>query len=847
MPAMATVPPMPPPAAKPRAADRALFPEIELDEPSHAPVAGPFAAVALEQAVDKTLTYTVPPRLAKLLRAGQRVRVPLGRKNKSQFGFVVGVRDDFDEAAAGVGAAKLKAVKDIADERVLVDAKLMELALWIARYYCCALGLVLESMIPGAVKKKIGVGYTQKVKTAKTNDELQALLESTKARKRRAILARLLQLPADESIDLIRLAGDAGVTAPTVRRLAKLGVISIETEPDLPAFGHVTPTAVTDPPHDLNEDQARVFESIAPSVRGGGFGTHLLLGVTGSGKTEVYLRLIAEAVERGKQAVMLVPEIALTPQTVKRFTARFPRVAVLHSGLTATARHRYWQQIASGQADVVVGARSAVFAPVPNPGLFVVDEEHESSYKQDTTPRYHARDVAIKRAQLYDCPVLLGSATPSLESYWRAAEAGERKDAKSQSPSKEEKEGSEAKSEAISSPLLSLCVLASLRSPAPTHQLHELPRRVYDRPMPTIELLDMKQVGRVARRKGIHLLSPRLEHLIRHTKDSGQQAILLLNRRGYANFVYNPSTDEPVTCKYCDATMTYHRTAGEGGVGASFQKALHSGQLHCHYCLAVDPLDEGAKRVGGNLSLFGLGTQRVEEELQRKFPDLIFERVDSDSMRGGGDYERTLGRFARGEIDLLMGTQMIAKGLDFPNVSLVGVVSGDTALSLPDFRAAERTFALITQVAGRAGRGDIPGRVVLQTFNPYDETIRAALKGDYKGFADRELQHRRQTGYPPFGRMVRIVVRDTDEDKLMRRAETLGGHVFDTSVSVGGVDVMGPMPCPISRIAGYGRQQILLRAATPQPLQKVLARVREAGHLATNDRVAVDVDPVSLL
>ena len=656
-----------------------------------------------------------------------------------------------------------------------------------------------------------------------------------------------MQIPAGETADLVHLAGEAGVTAPTVRRLAKLGVITIETEPDLPAFGHVTPGTVSEQPHDLNEDQARVFEAMAPAVPGG-FGTHLLLGVTGSGKTEVYLRLIAETIARGKQAVMLVPEIALTPQTVKRFTARFPRVAVLHSGLSATARHRYWQQIASGQADVVVGARSAVFAPVPNPGLFVVDEEHESSYKQDTAPRYHARDVAIKRGQLHDCPVLLGSATPSLESYWRASEGGERKDAKSAKETQRREEGPEADSEASSSSGLceTFASFAPLRSPT-LHQLHELPRRVHDRPMPSIELLDMKQVARIGGRKGIHLLSPRLEHLIRHTKDAGQQAILLLNRRGYANFVYNPSTDEPVTCKYCDATMTYHRTAGEGGVGASFQKALHSGQLHCHYCLAVDPLDEGAKRVGGNLSLFGLGTQRVEEELQRKFPDISFERVDSDSMRSGGDYEKTLGRFSRGEIDLLMGTQMIAKGLDFPNVSLVGVVSGDTALSLPDFRAAERTFGLITQVAGRAGRGDIPGRVVLQTFNPYDETIRAALKGDYKGFAARELEHRRATGYPPFGRMVRIVVRDTDEEKLLNRAETLGGVIFDTSVAVGGVDVMGPMPCPISRIAGYGRQQILLRAAMPQPLQKVLARVRDAGHLAVNDRIAVDVDPVSLL
>lgn len=833
----------------------ALFPEIELDEPlppSSAP-AGPFAQVALEQAVDKTLTYTVPARLAKLLRPGQRVRVPLGRKNKSQFGFVVAVRDEFNARTAGVSAAKLKAVKEIADERVLVDAALMELARWIGRYYCCALGLVLESMIPGAVKKKIGVGYTSKVSLAKSPEEVQALLESTKARKRRSLLARLLQVPPGESVELVRLAGEAGVRPPTVRTLARLGVVSIVTEPDLPAFAQLRPGVVTETPPALNADQQRVFDEIAPAVRGGEFGTHLVLGVTGSGKTEVYLRLIAEVVARGRQAVMLVPEIALTPQTVKRITARFPRVAILHSGLSATMRHRYWQQIASGQADVIVGARSAVFAPVPNPGLFVVDEEHESSYKQDTAPRYHARDVAIKRGQIHDCPVVLGSATPSLETYWRAA--GDRKGAKSQSQSKEGEgrsgSGSDSGSDTNASPLLGLCDFAPLRSPNQSHHLHWLPKRIHDRPMPSIELIDMKQVARLRHRRGVHLLSPRLEHLLQHTIEQKQQAILLLNRRGYANFVYNPSTDEPVTCKYCDATMTYHRSAqarGQGPIGAQFQKALHTGQLHCHYCLAVDPLDEAAKRTGGGLSLFGLGTQRVEEELARKFPGLRFERVDSDSMRTGKDYERTLRRFADGEIDVLMGTQMIAKGLDFPNVSLVGVVSGDTALALPDFRAAERTFQLITQVAGRAGRGEILGRVVLQTFNPYDDTIRAALKQDYVAFASRELQHRRDTGYPPFGRLVRIVIRDQDEQKLMNRAEALGGVLFDTAEAVGGgVHVLGPMPCAIGRIAGFLRQQVLMRAAEPGPLQKVLARVREAGHLATNDRIAVDVDPVSLL
>ena len=619
------------------------------------------------------------------------------------------------------------------------------------------------------------------------------------------------------------------MTVPTVRKLAKLGLIHIDVEPDLPAFGAMEPKATTDTPHNLNDEQQAAFDAIKPNVIEGGFATHLLMGVTGSGKTEVYLRLIAEAVERGRQAVMLVPEIALTPQTVRRFTARFPKVAVLHSGLSQTARHRYWQQIVSGQADVVVGARSAVFAPVPNPGLFVVDEEHEPSYKQDTAPRYHARDVAIKRGQLHDCPVLLGSATPSLESYQRAHHGGT--------------EARRAEAKASESDSVSPC----LRGES-IHHIHVLAKRVHDRPMPAIEVVDLKEAAR--QRKGIHLLTPRLEHLLQHTIEQGQQAILLLNRRGYANFVYNPSTDEPVTCRFCDATMTYHRTADAGDVGATFRRALHTGQLHCHYCLAVDPLDDAAKRSGGNLSLFGLGTQRVEEEIRRKFPELRFARVDSDSMRGAGDYEKTLKRFADRELDVLMGTQMIAKGLDFPNVSLVGVVSGDTALSLPDFRAAERTFQLITQVAGRAGRGEIPGRVVLQTFNPFDDTIRAALRQDYVAFAQGELQHREVTGYPPFGRMVRIVLRDQDEEKVQARSEELGGVLFDVAQRVGGgggVDVRGPMPCPISRIAGYFRQQIVLSANGPMPLQRVLAAVRGAGHLATNERIAVDVDPVNLL
>ena len=367
--------------------------------------------------------------------------------------------------------------------------------------------------------------------------------------------------------------------------------------------------------------------------------------------------------------------------------------------------------------------------------------------------------------------------------------------------------------------------------------------------MPHVELVDMKVENRF--RRGVNLLSQRLEHLLRTTVESGHQAILLLNRRGYSNFVYCSSCTNVIQCKYCDATMTYHRSAGPHELSASNAASVHTGQLHCHYCLAVNPLPDKCTQCGKLLSLFGLGTQRVEEEIKKKFPELKFARVDGDSMRSSKDYEALLNRFANREVQVLLGTQMIAKGLDYPNVTLVGVISGDTALALPDFRAAERTFQLITQVAGRAGRGDSPGRVVLQTFLPDDPTIKAAIRQDYAGFARTELVSRRDVGLPPFSRMVRIVLRDQEQDKLQKRsaqlAALLGEAIGQQGGQGGAVKLKGPMPCAISRIAGYYRDQIVMLAATPAPLQRVLATVREKGGLAKGDKVAVDVDPVSLL
>ncbi len=773
-----------------------LFPQ------SAEPADGPFAGVALEQGIDRVLDYSIPPRLAGQIQVGQAVRVPLGRGNKVVRGYVIEIRPTSDYP-------RIKPLTALDDDRVLVSPKLMALAQWMSRYYVAPLGVVLESVIPSAVKKRIGATYTTLVRSLHPADQLQSLLEKTKARKRRAILARLLQLESNEAIELTRLATEAGATPPTVRKLARLGIISLTQQ--MEHSGEVDeppPPATPEADLPLNEYQQKVFDELQPRFDRGDFSVNLLLGVTGSGKTEIYLQAIRRIIASGKQAIVMVPEIALTPQTVRRFTARFGRVAVLHSGLTATQRHRHWQRLAQGDADVVVGARSAVFAPVPNLGLIVVDEEHEASYKQDNAPRYHGRDVAIKRAQIENVPILLGSATPSLESYWKATHSTDSKQ----------------------------------------HHLLSLPARIRGLQLPRVESIDMRQERRM--RRGVHLISQRLEHLLRTTIQAGHQAILLLNRRGYSNFVYCSSCTNVIQCKYCDATMTYHRSAAAATSvhSAKLEAGLHTGQLHCHYCLAVNTLPEKCPTCGKKLTLFGLGTQRVEEELARKFPDLRFARVDSDSMQGLKSYESVLNRFATGEIQVMLGTQMIAKGLDYPNVTLVGVINGDTALALPDFRSAERTFQLITQVAGRAGRGDAPGRVVLQTFLPDEPAIRCALTQDYIGFARNELKHRRDVGLPPFTRMVRIVLRDQDSDKLHKTSERVAAAVNEAAAKLGdGILIRGPMQCAINRIAGYFRNQIVMFSAQPQLLQQLLAAVRKDGAFTSADRVAVDVDPVSLL
>jgi len=795
---------------------------------------GLVAAVAVEQAVDRELDYLVPRHLAQSVAVGQRVKVPLGRGNRQAYGYVSELRDHSEYK-------KLKAIEVIDDSRSLINPEIFALARWMARYYCTPLGTVLESVIPSAVKKRIGV-RTRTIVYPGEKAALAAALAAAKNAKRKRLLQMLLDLPEGGSVPLEELARDVGTTPATLRKLAQTPILSLSREHN---FGFEVPVsaaaqAYTAPT--LTVEQAAALQELLARIDESRFSVTLLHGVTGSGKTELYLRSIARVVEQGRQAIVLVPEISLTPQTARRFIERFPQVSVLHSGLSQTDRHWHWRRIAAGEAQVVVGARSAIFAPLPKPGIIIIDEEHESSYKQDTAPRYHARDIAIKRAHTLGIPVVLGSATPSLEMYFRATASGGEARHKGTEARGDRKTGQAADT----APRQTADDPSTHHSPLTTHSYHylSLPHRVTSHPLPKVEIVDLREANRG--RPGIHLFSPRLEAAIKRTLGAGQQVILLLNRRGYASYVCCSSCKEAIQCKYCDVAMTYHRHEGMHGSPRAAD-SIPLGKLQCHYCLATNELPATCPVCGKKLTLFGLGTQRVEEELERKFPGVRYARMDSDTMRVSGDYERVLGQFATGDIQILAGTQMIAKGLDFPNVTLVGVISGDTSLMLPDFRAAEKTFQLITQVAGRAGRGEKPGTVVVQTFMPQDPTIQAAVQHDYTSFARREMGMRRQTGYPPFGRLARLVFRDIDAGKLEELAQKIAGELQAAAKAIPDITVTGPLPCPIGRIAGQFRSEIVLRAPSAQSLQKLLTALRTSGNIMHAAHIAIDVDPISLL
>ncbi len=797
----------------------AHIPEPEADTPPP-PEDTVFVRVAVERGLDaQGLTYRQGD---EPLEVGDRVEVPLGRGNTRTGGLVL--ETGGPELLGDYPPSKVKPVA----RRVgpVLPASLVPLAQWIARYYLTPIGMVLAAMVPAAVKHSVGARTVEKIERTPEPERPADLPRLTPSAKN--AWAVIADLPPEtfplEPRALARAAGAAHHAASN--RLTEAGLLRRVQFEEVRRFGSGDPVLLADtaPIPALTPDQQRVVDGIDAARRERPFAVHLLRGVTGSGKTEVYIHLIERTLAQGRPAIVLVPEIALTPQTAGRFVARLTTgpdatgVEVLHSGLSASARNQAWSRLASGRSRVAVGARSAIFAPLDRPGLIIVDEEHDSSYKQDQLPRYNARDVAIKRAQADDAHVVLGSATPSLESWWNAharTPDGTTRSTLWELPAR------------VAGTMPEVRIVGP-REPAPGHTPGT---------KPAAEPPRMLKEGWIG-------IGPHLAQALEQTLADGAQAMLLLNRRGFASYVAcsKKSCGWSLGCESCDARMVVHRAGLRPGQNAP------RGYVRCHHCLAEQIIPRACPMCQEKTILFGLGIQRVETELADRFAlaeHTDFERLDSDSVRKAADYFSVLDRFAKGELKLLLGTQMIAKGLNFPNVRLVGVINADTALAQPDFRAAERTFQLVSQVAGRAGRGRHPGRVIVQTMHPHEPAIVLAARHDYHSFAKHELALRCSNGLPPCTRMARVVCRDPDAHKAERDAaeiaRTLRAHA-DRSVRI-----EGPMPCVLSRVADHFRFAIEITAADAPRLVALLGALRAERVLKSDARTAVDVDPVSLM
>ena len=736
------------------------------------------ARIAFNVALDGVFDYAVPVELAEHINIGVRVKAPFGRGNRMQTGFCIAVNPPEDKKR------RLKTIVEILDDAPLLSKALLELAQWLRGYYRVPLGQVLAAIVPNPVARGAGATYQLTAGLVQSNEQATTRLESERlGPKQKAAIQRLLDGDQVRAASQTALATALGCSVATLKQLMSRKWIEVERtrhHPRLPSSAVQTPA----PQLTLTDEQISVLGAVHALVREQRFGVKLIHGVTGSGKTEVYLRTIETVVSAGKQAIVLVPEITLTTQTMERFTRRFERVALLHSALTGAQRNAYWRQIADGEADVVIGPRSAVFAPAHKLGLLIVDEEHEPSYKQETMPRYHGRDVAIKRAHLENIPILLGSATPALESLHNSRTLSH-------------------------------------------YQYLPMTQRVGSRPMPKVEMVDMRAELRQVGRPG--MFSRALNSALGECLDGGQQAILLLNRRGYAGYLMCGRCNYALECSDCSAMLTYHKAT---------QRCI------CHYCQAQSVAPSRCPVCDAKLLRLSLGTQRLEEELRERFPQARLRRVDSDSMRKGTDYEYVLGAFARGDYNLLLGTQMLAKGLHFPNVTLVGVISADTALSIPDFRASERSFQLIVQVAGRAGRGELPGRVFVQSFDIDAPALQFAARGDYHGFARHELNLRKQLGYPPFGRLVRLLWESADSARLEEHIKQINPKL---KLIAEDLDLRGPVPAPIFKIEGTYRWHLLVRSTNAAAIQQFLDRAISANLGATNIRLSIDVDPATMV
>ncbi len=736
------------------------------------------AKILTEIALDREFDYLIPGDLAERVRIGSVVWVPFGRRRAR--GFVVGLADRSD-------FPNLKAIEAVVSDLPLFDEAMLRLARWLADYYAAPFESAIAAILPAAVRRD-GAKFKEQLLAAVREDAAPSPAdEAALAKKSPKQAAAWALLKERREMTAAALAEETGVSPDGLRRLAKKGWIALAkgvVRRDPHAQMKILPTVAPT----LMDEQIAALEAIRAEMAAPKPGVVLLHGVTGSGKTEVYLAAIQTALDAGKGAIALVPEIALTPQTIERFRGRFgDTVAVLHSHLSDGERHDEWRRIAAGQARVVVGARSALFAPVRPLGLLVVDEEHEPAYKQDETPRYGARDVAVMRGHLEGCAVVLGSATPSLESY-RHARAGK-------------------------------------------YRLVRMTKRVDRCVMPAVRVVDMRVEAEKA--GGAHLLSQELIEAIRLRLAQGEQTMLFLNRRGFATTVLCPVCGHVETCPHCSVKMTYHKT---------------SDTMICHVCGSVRSVPARCANPecrAPNVKMAGVGTQRVEAAVKKIFSHARVARMDSDTTGGKDAHAQILGQFRRGDVDILIGTQMIAKGLDFPNVTLVGVIFADLSLQMPDFRAAERTFQLLTQVAGRAGRGDVPGEVFIQTYAPFHPAVQAARNADFETFFDQEIEFRREMRYPPFTRLTTVLFKGKDEaavDACSKDfAAKLKPHLPPS------VRLSGPAPAPLAKAKNYYRAQLLLFASSSKDAGPVLRAFLKTYKAPKGVAISACVDALSLM
>ncbi len=794
----------------------------------------PVARVALLAAFDGEYSYAIPPELVGRVEAGKRVLVPFGRGGKPRTAFCVSVGQD-------PWTNSLKLCADVLDDERLLSDHLLELGRWISRYYFTPLGRTLAAMVPEAIRRQSGFVVRRIVRPAAPEAQASGSPVEPEAPARgshdgvrmSAKRARVLDVARahPDGMELAALLAEAAVGKPVVSALVKAGLLTL-SEQKVPAAAPNFDTPGAEPTFELGPEQVEAIARVDEVARAGAFRAVLLHGVSGSGKTEVYIHAIRAVIARGKQAILLVPEIALTTQLVQRLASRFTDVAVIHSGLTGVQRSLTWAAIARGDKKVVIGTRSAVFAPCPGLGLIVVDEEQEGSYKNLQSPRFHTRDVAIKRAQMLGIPIVLGSATPSLETWYNCERYKH-------------------------------------------FERLTLPERVAGLELPRVEFVDLQDEPKT--RRGIDLLSERLGQALTETLAAGQQAILLLNKRGYASYLVCTRCKTVIVCPNCRANLVFHQTTG---------------QALCHHCGAkmVMPQRCGDLTCGGKLMRFGMGTQRVEEELRVKFPQARIARADSDVLTKVAHYEEIVHSLQERRLDILIGTQMIAKGLDFPNVSLVGVVNAETSMHSPDFRATERTYQLVTQVAGRAGRApwhglpgreerhDLPdhatspglpgrdphgqdahatsraecpchARVIVQTLGPPSSAVRFAAQHAYAPFAAHELPIRKRLGWPPFSRLARVIVShkrpQTAQDAAHALVAAIREHVQRHGLKA---QLIGPQTAPLSRLRNLYRFDFLIRCPDANRLLETLEHLRHSDVLTPNTANAlVDVDPASLL